>query len=201
MYKRQGFIPNDLLLLLVCPVHKGGLRSIPKNFRPVALTSHVIKIFERVVRKALVRHLEDNGLMTEGQHGFRSLRSTLTQLLGHFDSILEALEAGASSVDAIYLDFSKAFDKVDHGVLLHKLRSLGVCGKFGNWIAKFLSDRYQIVACNGVKSSKAEVVSGVPQGTVLGPVLFLVLILDIVDNVSQGTRVASFADDTRPAEE
>ena len=171
----EGYIPNDLLLLLICPVHNGGLRSIPKNFRPVALTSHVIKIFERVVRKALVKHLEENGLMTDGQHGFRALRSTLTQLLGHFDTILEELEAGSSSFDAIYLDFSKAFDKVDHGVLLHKLRKLGVCGKFGTWIAKFLSDRCQIVACDGAKSSKAEFISGVPQGTVLGPVLFLML--------------------------
>ena len=135
--------------------------------------------------------------MTDGQHGFRALRPSLTQLLGHFDAILDELEAGASSFDAIYLDFSKTFDKGDHGVLLHKLRSLGVCGKFGNWIAKFLNDRYQIVACDGVKSSKAEVISGVPQGTVLGPVLFLVLILDIGDKVSEGTRVSSFADDTR----
>ena len=101
--------------------------------------------------------------MTDGQHGFRALRSTLTQLLGHFDTILEELEAGSSSFDAIYLDFSKAFDKVDHGVLLHKLRKLGVCGKFGTWIAKFLSDRCQIVACDGAKSSKAEFFSGVPQ--------------------------------------
>ena len=150
-----------------------------------------------MVRKALVNHLEENGLMTDGQHGFRALRSTLTQLLGHFDAILEELEAGASSFDTIYLDFSKAFDKVDHGVLLHKLQNLGVCGKFGTWLAKFLSDRCQIVACDGVKSSKAEVISGVPQGTVLGPVLFLVLILDIGDKVSEGTRVTSFADDTR----
>ena len=116
-----GHIPSDLLLLLICPVHKGGLRSIPKNFRPVALTSHLIKVFERVVRKGLVKHLDENDLMTDGQHGFRSMRSTLTQLLGHFDAILEALESGATGYDAIYLDFSKAFDKVDHGVLLHKL--------------------------------------------------------------------------------
>ena len=156
---------------LICPVNKGGLRSIPKNFRPVALTSHIIKIFERVLRNSLVKHLKDNDLMTDGQHGFISLRSTLTQLLGHFDAILESLEAGASGYYAIYLDFSKAFDKVDHGVLLHKLRQLGVCGKVGTWLAKFLSNRYQIVAYDEVKSSKAEVISGVPQGTVLGPLL------------------------------
>ena len=153
----EGYIPTDLLLLLVCPIHKGGLRSVPKNYRPVALTSHIIKVFERVMRKSLVKHLEENRLMAEGQHGFRSLRSTLTQLLGHFDAILTALESGASGYDAIYLDFSKAFDKVDHGVLLHKLRQLGVCRKVSIWLGKLLSNRYQIVACDGVKSSKAQV--------------------------------------------
>ena len=193
----RGVIPKDLLQLLVCPVHKGGLRSIPKNFRPVALTSHVIKVFERVVKKALVGYLQENGLMTEGQHGFRAMRSTLTQLLGHFEAVLNSLESGAVGYDSIYLDFSKAFDKVDHGVLQHKLRNLGICGKAGVWLAKFLSDRNQIVACDGTKSTAAPVLSGVPQGTVLDPVLFLVLILDIGANLSGGTRVSSFADDTR----
>ena len=146
---------NDLLLFLNCPVHKGGLRSVPKNFRPVALTSHVIKVFEKVMKKALVKHLHDNHLMTDGQHGFRSMRSTLTQLLGHFEAVLKALETGSSGYDAIYLDFSKAFNKVDHGVLLNKLRNLGIHGKVGLWLAKFLSDRFQIVACDGIKSLRA----------------------------------------------
>ena len=88
----KGVIPTDLLLLLICPVHKGGLCSIPKNFRPVALTSHLIKVFERVVRKAIVKHMQENDLMSDGQHGFRSLRSTLTQLLAHYDAVLESLE-------------------------------------------------------------------------------------------------------------
>ena len=163
----------------------------------MALTSHVIKVFERVIRKALVDHLESNGLMVDGQHGFRAMRSTLTQLLGHFDAVLEALESGATGYDAIYLDFSKAFDKVDHGVLLHKLRDLGVHGKVGVWLARFLFNRYQLVAYDGHKSTKSAVLSGVPQGTVLGPILFLVLILDIAAKVSEGTKVSSFADDTR----
>ena len=193
----RGVIPNDLLLLLICPVHKGGLRSVPKNFRPVALTSHVIKVFESVVKKSIVNYLQENGLMTDGQHGFRAMRSTLTQLLGHFEAVMESLEGGASGYDSIYLDFSKAFDKVDHGVLLHKLKNLGISGKIGVWLAKFLSNRFQVVACDGIKSSRAAVISGVPQGTVLGPVLFLVLILDIAARTSSGTRVSSFADDTR----
>ena len=78
-------------------------------------------MFERVVEKALVNFLQDNGLMTDGQHGFRTMRSTLTQFGGHFEAVMEAIESGASGYDAIYLDFRKAFEKVDHGVLLHKL--------------------------------------------------------------------------------
>ena len=89
------------------------------------LTSLIIKVFERVVQKALIRHLTENSLMVDGQHGFPALRSTLTQLLGHIDAILEALESGATGLDAIYvviyLNFNKAFEKVDHGVLFHKL--------------------------------------------------------------------------------
>ena len=105
-----GKIPPGLLEAVICPLHKGGSRSVPKNFRPVALTSHIIKVFERVIRRALVRYLEENGYMAPGQHGFRALRSTLTQLLSHFDSVLLDLENGACS-DTIYLDFSKALTR------------------------------------------------------------------------------------------
>ena len=114
------------------------------------------------MKKAIVKHLEENGLMAEGQHGFRSMRSTLTQLLGHFEAVMQALESGNEGYDSIYLDFSKAFDKVDHGVLLHKICDLGIHGKMGVWIAKFLRDRFQVVACEGLKSTRAEVISGVP---------------------------------------
>ena len=89
-----GSIPAELLLVLICPIHKGGSRSAPKNYRPVALTSHLIKVFERVLRKALVKHVEDNNLLPVGQHGSRALRSTSTQQLSHWDTILDGLEQG-----------------------------------------------------------------------------------------------------------
>ena len=134
----NGTIPTELLLVLICPVHKGGSRSVPKNYRPVALTSHLIKVFERVVRHALVKHIEQQGLLPEEQHGSRAMRSTLTQLLTHWDNILEGLEHGAG-VDCVYLDFSKAFDKVETGVLLHNLRYEKVLGKVdAGWLHSWI---------------------------------------------------------------
>ena len=194
----QGLIPPDLLLVLVCPVHKGGSRGSPKNYRPVALTSHLTKVFERVVRKTLVDHLEKHGLLPDTQHGFRALRSTLTQLLSYWDTLLEDMEMG-KGVDVIYTDFSKAFDTVETGVLLHELKQCGVTGKVGCWLSSFLDskNRHQAVAVDGRVSPLTPVLSGVPQGTVLGPVLFLVHIRNISRGLSEGTSSSSFADDTR----
>ena len=90
----QGVIPADLLLVLISPVHKGGSRGVPANYRPVALTSHLVKLFERAVRKSVIVHLEDNNLLPDGQHGFRSKRSCLTQLLSYWDNILDLVEQG-----------------------------------------------------------------------------------------------------------
>ena len=193
-----GVIPAETLLVIICPIHKGGSRSLPKQYRPVALTSHLIKVFERVLREALVAHIELNDLLPNGQHGSRATRSTLTQLLSHWDVILAGLEEGGG-VDSVYLDFSKAFDKVETGVLLHKLRDSKVLGKVGVWLGRFLdsSCRQQAVAVEGRLSGLSPVISGVPQGTVLGPVLFLLHISCIAREVSPGTNVSSYVDDTR----
>ena len=108
---------------------------MPKNFRPVALTSHMIKIFEKVIRGVLVRHIEESSYLPEGQHGSRAKRSTLTQLIAFSDKVLEGLESGPG-VDSVYLDFSKAYDKAETGVLLHKLKEAKVFGKIGcSWTA------------------------------------------------------------------
>ena len=194
----HGLVPPDLLLVMVSPVHKGGSRGSPKNYRPVALTSHLTKVFERVVRKVLVGYLEEHGLLRDSQHGFRAFRSTLTQLLTYWDTILDDMEQG-KGVDVIYTDFSKAFDKVETGVLLHELKECGVSGKIGCWLSSFLDPktRQQAVVVDGRVSKLEPVLSGVPQGTVLGPVLFLVHIRNISKELSAGTTASSFADDTR----
>ena len=191
----SGDIPQPLRAARITPVFKGGSRGLPKNYRPIALTSHIIKILEKIVTSSITAYLESSGGFNRGQHGFRQGRSCLSQLLAHHERIVSALESN-TKLDVIYLDFAKAFDKVDHGVLLHKVRALGISGRLGLWIHSFLSDRTQFVAANGAISSTSSVISGVPQGSVLGPLLFLIHIHDIDSTVMHST-VTSFADDTR----
>ena len=123
-YLTTSMVPDCYKTSLIAPIYKKGSRSIASNYRPVSLTSHIIKIYERVLRKQMIRHLDNNDLLCDNQHGFRAGRSCLTQLLHHFDDILETLGNDTDS-HAIYLDFAKAFDKVDHKLLLKKLEIYG----------------------------------------------------------------------------
>ena len=133
--------------------------------------------------------------MNPKQHGFPSGRSRLSQLLEHHNKIFEELEM-SNNVDVIYLDFVKAFDQVDHGILLNKLKKIAIIGKIGVWLHNFLSNRQQCVAVNGTTSSEAQVRSGIPQGSVLEPLLFLMHISDINYKIGDST-VSCVADDTQ----
>ena len=161
----EGVIPSILKLAHVAPIHKGGSRLKPENYRPVSLTSHIMKIFERIVKERLMEHLKKNNLINPGQHGFVPGRSTETQLLDHFCRIYEALED--ARIDTVYLDFAKAFDKVDHNILLTKLVDKKIKGKLGRWIKEFLLDRKFKVVTNGEISEEQDVISGVPQSTLM----------------------------------
>ena len=146
------------------------------------------------MRNAIVNFLEENNLLPEDQHGFIHGRSTLSQLLHHIEEIIRAWEEGMVT-DTIYLDFSKAFDKVDHGILCHKLKQLGISGRVGIWIKEFLSGRTQQITANGILSNPAPVLSGVPQGSVLGPILFI-MIIDLASKLKY-SKSSKYADDTK----
>ncbi|XP_063688434.1 uncharacterized protein LOC134821660 [Bolinopsis microptera] len=157
-----GEVPSFYKFSHVFPLHKKDSRAKPANYRPISLTSHVVKVYERVIRKKLVNYLEINNLICSKQHGFRSGRSCLTQLLHHFDDVLDSL-SNNSDFDSIYLDYAKAFDKVDHKLLLRKLQLYGIHPKIIKWIESFLSDRKQAVVVDGHLSILALIISGVPQ--------------------------------------
>ena len=190
-----GQIPSVYLQQTIVPIFKKGSKSNPENYRPVSLTSHIIKLFERVLRTKLVKYIESNNFLSPDQHGFRSGKSCLTQLLNHFELILHILETGCNA-DVLYLDFAKAFDKVDHKLLLQKIKSVGITGKVHEWLTSFLKHRKQFVIVNGKKSRGEEVLSGVPQGTVLGPILFILYINDIT-KVIKHSYIKIFADDSK----
>ena len=190
-----GIVPAYYKQQIITPVYKKGSRSIPSNYHPISLTSHEVKIFERILRRRMMDYLESNEMLTCKQHGFRKGKSCLSQLLKQYDDILHNL-LDQNETDVIYLDFAKAFDKVDHQILFKKLSNLGISGNLLAWLKNFLTDRNQTVVVDGVISYVAMVLSGVLQGTVLGPILFLIFINDISTDI-QHSVISCFADDTR----
>ena len=187
-----GNLPSDWLTANVACVFKKGDRNKAENYRPVSLTSVACKMLEHIICHHLREHLEKHNVLTDKNHGFRSGFSCDTQLLTTIHDLLKSNDSGAQT-DVIILDFSKAFDTVPHNKLLHKLRHYGVQGTVHQWITNFLTKRTMRVVLEGESSADAVVESGVPQGTVLGPLLFLCHINDLPDTVSSKVRL--FADD------
>ena len=193
-------IPEIWKEAIITPIYKSkGQKSDPSQYRPISLTSQIVKLLERIIRIYLIQYLEVNNAFPDSQHGFRPGRSTVSQLVEQYESILDAL-AKKHNIDIIMLDYAKAFDTINHSILLHKLKKLGISGKVGKWIGNFLLNRNQRVAINGFQSNPSKVISGVPQGTILGPVLFLIYIADIADNVTHST-MSSYADDSKVSKE
>ena len=189
----DGIFPSVWKQANVCPVFKKGNKSDKTNYRPISLLSNTSKILEKIVYKRLYEFLTDNNLLTEQNSGFKKNDSTINQLLKIVHQIYQDINDGKDTC-MVFLDVSKAFDKVWHEGLLFKIRQMGITGSLFDWLKSYISARCQKVVLNGMESNLCFLESGVPQGSILGPLLFLIFINDIVDEME--CNINLFADDT-----
>ena len=193
---RVGRIPDSWKESMITPIPKSSTKSSdPGNYRPISLTCNICKLLEKHIYGLMYEHLSNQQVLTDSQWGFCSGQSTVTALLSVTQEWLSALERG-QEIGAVFFDYRKAFDSVPHRPLLEKLENIGFNNHILRWITDYLTSRSQTVVVNGESSQSAPVLSGVPQGSVLGPLLFLIYINDLTDiNIEDGAKITLYADD------
>ena len=191
-----NYLPPIWLSALITPLFKKGKHTDPSNYRPIALTSTLSKLMEAIIKDQTLNYLLHNNFITKDQHGFIKRHSTVTNLLECTNDWLISLNC-SKSTDVVYIDFSKAFDSIVFTKLLYKLQCYGISGNLLRWVTQFLHGRTQSVVVDNCNSTYCDVISGVPQGSVLGPLLFIIFINDISSICEEGVTMKLFADDAK----
>ena len=191
-----GVVPKDWRDGIIVPIYKKNRKpKSPSSYRPICLTSVICKILERIIKKYMIAYLMCNSLISDSQHGFLENRSTLTNLLDCTNDWTKFID-GKSPVDAIYIDLAKAFDSICHTKMMYKLKLIGIGGKLLDWFQSFLCQRSQSVKVGGTFSTRVPVLSGVGQGTILGPLIFI-LYMDEVNDLNLSSKTVLYADDAK----
>ena len=190
----QGIVPDVLKVSKVTPVDKGGEVMDPSNFRPISTLSALTQIFEKLVYKQLINYIEKHDILFQFQFGFRKGHSTAQAVSETADNLREAIDNNLYTC-GVFIDFSKAFDTVNHEILLKKLESYAIRGMPLKWFTSYLNNRQQYVAIGHTESPRQAMTCGIPQGSTLGPLLFLLYINDL-PNCSENLTFRIFADDT-----